>query len=273
MAQLPPGKLESVLPPRLPDGPAMHVYGIDLDAEGSMPVVEAALTAQDREDINRIRPPQQRRRMAISRGAFRLLVGAYLGLEAASVPVARDGRGKPRLRTGGRVPLHVSCSRTGGLAAFAITTAGPVGIDIEAVTAASFCAGVADLMLSRGERALYAALPLHARTPWLARAWVCKEAYLKGMGCGLHVDPACVETPLLLEPAAAPSCSAAWRVMPGSGAWYLCELEWRGAALAVAVEGKPSTLRFSEIAAAAITMPGGIAKECCNSSGSVRHDT
>lgn len=73
--------------------------------------------------------------------------------------------------------VHVSLSRAAGLALAAVSTAGPVGVDVEPAGRADF-AGFADVAVHPHEEA-------HEPT----RTWVRKEALLKATGWGLAVDP------------------------------------------------------------------------------------
>ncbi|KRC64854.1 hypothetical protein ASE12_08815 [Aeromicrobium sp. Root236] len=85
-----------------------------------------------------------------------------------------DRHGKPYV-VGLDSPVHVSLSRTGGLAALAVTDAGPVGIDVEAL----LTGGASDVA-----------------------TWVRKESVVKATGHGLTVDPDLVE---VTPPGSAPA--------------------------------------------------------------------
>jgi len=91
--------------------------------------------------------------------------------------------------------VHVSLSRAGGLVAVAVSSAGPVGIDIEEFAAVQR-AGFDDVAFSAAER--MALLPLRGIAADRARAsmWTGKEAVLKLTGEGLRTDPRKVEITL-----------------------------------------------------------------------------
>ncbi|HWJ85083.1 MAG TPA: 4'-phosphopantetheinyl transferase superfamily protein [Cellulomonas sp.] len=76
--------------------------------------------------------------------------------------------------------VHLSITRAPGLVAVAVSTTGPVGIDVERRTDQVF-AGFDDVVLAPTERADDAEDRL--------RTWVRKEAVLKACGLGLTVDP------------------------------------------------------------------------------------
>ncbi len=92
--------------------------------------------------------------------------------------------------------LHLSLSRAPGLAAAAVTDAGPVGVDLEEVARTAF-SGFAGVALHPDERADTA----RER----GRVWTRKEAFLKAVGTGVALDPRTVrvsgpdEPPALLE--------------------------------------------------------------------------
>lgn len=73
--------------------------------------------------------------------------------------------------------VHVSLGRAPGLALAAVSTAGPVGVDVERVGVAAF-PGFDDVAVHPQEA---------RRDP--THTWVRKEALLKATGWGLAVDP------------------------------------------------------------------------------------
>jgi len=140
----------------------------------------------------------------------------------------------------------VSSARAEGRGVVAVSTVGPVGVDIEVVTTAKFPDHVADVMLSPRELHLYAAASLSARPGWLGRAWVSKEALLKGLGCGLEIDPASIDvTP---EPDGRRP-TGTWRPVSPRPGWWLLELDWGDDVVAVASLPRPASLDFVELVA------------------------
>ncbi len=127
----------------------------------------------------------------------RQVIGSIIGVPAQVVrfdricPVCGGPHGRPTVSD--HPGLHLSLTRTTALVGVAVTTAGPVGIDIEKVAAAAFD-GFEEVALHPGERQPGGLLTGRAGRP-NATAWVRKEAALKALGTGLRTDPATVRTP------------------------------------------------------------------------------
>jgi len=94
--------------------------------------------------------------------------------------------GTPRvLRPSGS---YVSLSRAAATVAVAVSLAGPIGVDIESVSAVGR-AGFDDVAFNQPERDALLAVPVRARDRVRAGFWTAKEAVLKLSGDGLTVDP------------------------------------------------------------------------------------
>jgi 4'-phosphopantetheinyl transferase len=94
--------------------------------------------------------------------------------------------GRPRVLAPAGV--HVSLSRAGDTVVVAVSLVGPIGVDIESVSAVGR-AGFDDVAFSIGERATLEAVPPSERDEARAGLWTTKEALLKLSGEGLTVDP------------------------------------------------------------------------------------
>jgi 4'-phosphopantetheinyl transferase len=127
-----------------------------------------------------------RSRFELGAALLRLAVGRTMGWRAAAIRVDRtcDRCSKPHGRP--RVlgfDGHVSVSHSGNVVAVAISSAGPVGIDVETIEGRAeleHC-DIADLVLTASERS-----SVDSRTAFL-RVWTRKEAVLKATGYGLRV--------------------------------------------------------------------------------------
>lgn len=148
--------------------------------------------------VSTLRRADDRARSATGRALLRLLTSRLMEVPPEDVRVrmlcplcGSDRHGRPVLGTRhikhGVRPPQVSISHAGDRVVVALGTTGPVGVDVERVSATPD--GVAEMAWSAAERAALDLQP-EGRTPAArARVWVRKEAALKATGYGLAVDP------------------------------------------------------------------------------------
>lgn len=150
-------------------------------------LAHSVLDGQETERAAAFRQARDRDTYLAGHVGLRLLLGAYLGVPPADVPLDRlpcprcaEPHGRPVVRGDA---VHFSLSHSGGLCllAFAAT---PVGVDIEAVPDLAVAEEVGACLHPR-ESAELRGLRAVDRPTAFARAWARKEAYLKGLGIGL----------------------------------------------------------------------------------------
>lgn len=147
----------------------------------------SVLSPSERERADSFRFRADALRWMSFRSSMRAILGTYLQILPAEVPIRISGSGKPLL-DGPHQGLHFSLSHTNDLAILALSTAGPVGVDLEPMDRApdllecetSFChpleiAGLPDEISARQDR--------------LLQLWTMKEAVLKAVGTGFLVPP------------------------------------------------------------------------------------
>jgi 4'-phosphopantetheinyl transferase len=165
------------------------VWSARLDAPPvSVAELLAALTPEERARGERLRHPRARDQFIHARGLLRVLLGHYLGCAPGAVPIVVAPDGKPRLE-GGAIEFNVS--HTEGRALFAVADR-PVGVDVEVVRAVPNADSLVDRFFAPAEREQYRALPPELRPAAFLRGWTCKEAVLKGLGCGTRELDRCV---------------------------------------------------------------------------------
>lgn len=142
------------------------------------------LSASEAERVQRRRIATDRDALALAYALHRLLLGKVLGRDPTEVPLDRDERGCPRLAGG---IAYTSLSHADGLVALAVTTSGPVGVDIEPAARAVVMPEIAWSVCHGSEAAELAAFVEPARGAALLAIWVRKEAVLKAAGVGLAV--------------------------------------------------------------------------------------
>lgn len=202
----------------------------DLEQRGA--TGDGALSASERERAARIAAPERGRLWARSRAILRELLGAYLGLDPADVPIELSERGKPMIGRPGRpagdgsraVDLRFSLSHSGPLALYAVTLGAEVGVDVELGRRPLDEPALAARALGEAQASRLRALEPAARRREFLRAWVAHEARVKCLGTGLAGA----------EPA----------LRAGGGELWLAQLEvGREGAAAVAMRTGPHAVR------------------------------
>ncbi|MCF6469996.1 4'-phosphopantetheinyl transferase superfamily protein, partial [Nonomuraea sp. MG754425] len=89
-------------------------------------------------------------------------------------------------------PLHTSTSHSADRVTVALTTDGPIGIDVEAVPTGTVD-DLARSALTEREQDLLRAFSEEEKRAVFAEIWVRKEAALKATGLGLRISPTKVE--------------------------------------------------------------------------------
>jgi 4'-phosphopantetheinyl transferase len=183
----------------VPGTGVVHVWWIDLEEHGGALAHESVLDAAERARAERFRFERDRRRFIAGRFGMRVVLGRYLDLEPAAVPVAADDRGKPFLDPGADFAFNLSNSAD--LAVVAVTSPGPIGIDVEErrPDVAMAIERVAESILAPEEVRVLRGLDGLDRELAFFRCWTRKEAFLKALGSGLSVALDAFEVTLTAE--------------------------------------------------------------------------
>lgn len=195
---------------------------IELIALAQLPAADiarclAALPAHEQARAARYQRAADRAAFASCRMAVRRRLGRLAGVAPCAVPIVADRLGKPRCTLAG-LP-HFSISHSTGLAGMAAVgwCTQELGIDIERVAPPGGAEeGMAQLILSAPEQAAWLALPAPRRAAWLMRQFNAREAVLKAMGCGMHLEPH------LLQPNGTGFLAPAWDGRPAQQ-WQVCQ--------------------------------------------------
>jgi 4'-phosphopantetheinyl transferase len=175
--------------PRPPGTPVVQVWWARPSPVDS---VAQWLDPDERERLGSLRRADDRARFATGRALLRLVASRFVDTSPDQVRVrvlcplcGSDRHGRPVIVVADdRRPPQVSLAHAGDRVVVALA-AGPVGIDVERVSAAPDA--VADVAWSAAERAALAADPEGRSPEARARLWVRKEAVLKATGYGLSV--------------------------------------------------------------------------------------
>ena len=160
----------------------VEVWWIELDQP---PDLRARLVAQldedERQHAARMRVGGQR--WAVARGARRVILAGALGLAADALRFDADAFGKPVLV--GHPGVHFNTSAREGLALLALSSAGPVGVDVERDALPGDVREVARQFLPPREYEAIMAAPPGERAGRFAIAWTRFEAERKQQGFGI----------------------------------------------------------------------------------------
>lgn len=121
------------------------------------------------------------------RAEMRRILGRYLEIPAADVPLIASPNGKPLLA----LPhdgLHFNLSHTTDSAVLVVSCEGPVGVDLESADRAAVLPECADVFCHPEEIADLPADP-QDRERALLGLWTGKEALLKALGAGFTHPP------------------------------------------------------------------------------------
>jgi 4'-phosphopantetheinyl transferase len=200
----------------------VHLWRIRLDGEPEEVAERAALLdGEERERMARFRFDVHRDRFALRRGAMRVLLGRYLGIDPRRVELRRSAHGKPEaLQLGPGPRLRFNLSDSEDLALFAATLDADVGVDVERLRPVPEMERIARDHFSEREQAELAAVPAARRERAFFACWTRKEAWLKARGEGLvgnlagfDVSLAPGRAPRLHDVHGAPAEAARWRLL------------------------------------------------------------
>jgi 4'-phosphopantetheinyl transferase len=162
----------------LPGITEVHIWQVALEAGD--PGLGDCLSPPELERMNRL-SGSRREHFAITHGAARHLLAAYLDLSPGSVPLSAPYGRAPQLPG-----LKLSISHCEDLAVLAVARV-DVGVDVEPSDAGEddHLAELAYTTLSDSEMESFRATRGPDRPRWWVRAWVRKEAVLKALGLGI----------------------------------------------------------------------------------------
>lgn len=132
----------------------------------------------------RLAPGGPRERFVAGRAALRKVLGEYLGLAPAAVPLRSSWKGKLELADHRGPPLHFSVSHSGAMVLVAISPR-PIGVDLEGPRQLRHALEVAARTFARSELELLARAPAGTRPRRFLEIWTAKEAVVKASGAGL----------------------------------------------------------------------------------------
>ncbi len=144
------------------------------------------LSADERTRVERSRSPVVRREFTAARALLRTLLGRYLCCDPRTVRFRSGPQGKPELADcPWHRPVHFNVTHSHGLALYAVTVRGAVGIDVELLRPFNDPMGMAERYFSPWEHHALLGLDEAVRSEAFFRTWTRKEAFLKATGLGI----------------------------------------------------------------------------------------
>jgi len=170
-----------------PPHDGVHVWRIALGTSpGEYAAYRQTLSGEERQRADRYRSERARSYYIAARAVLRCILAGYLGNSPAELRFSYNRQGKPRLFSGDDDPrLEFNLSHASGLALLAVTTHGPVGIDLEFCGRRVEIESLAQRYFSKAESRHLMSLPAFDRRLAFFRCWTRKEAFLKACGGGL----------------------------------------------------------------------------------------
>ena len=161
------------------------------------PKLAALLSPAELAGAEKFRFVEDRERFVIRRGLLRLLLSRYLQQLPAAIEFQHAAYGKPEVRSAGaNAPLFFNTSHSADIAVCAITSACPIGVDIERTREIPDIQKIARRYFRPRETETLMALPADSRLHAFYACWTRKEAFLKTTGEGIAQGLAKVEVTL-----------------------------------------------------------------------------
>jgi len=145
------------------------------------------LSPDEQARANRFHFDKDRRHFIVARACLRKLLGQYLGIKPAELRFAYGDYGKPHLALDQPAIMKFNLAHAGGLAVYAFTRLGEIGVDLERIKPEFGGDDIARRFFSPAEVDSFDRLPADARALAFFNCWTRKEAFIKAKGLGLSL--------------------------------------------------------------------------------------
>ncbi len=171
------------LPPR-----EVHIWRVALEMDpAGLEALQQTLAPEERARAAQFHFSKDRRHFIAARGTLRDILARYLHRDPARLQLCYGPAGKPALAPGQAQDVRFNLSHSHGMALFAVTRIGEIGIDVERIEADVARERVAERFFSPQEVSALRALPAHLQPEAFFNCWTRKEAYVKARGDGLRI--------------------------------------------------------------------------------------
>ncbi len=164
----------------------VHVVKVVIEETETFEKCYAVLSEFERQRSLSFKFEEATKQYVVNQGMIRLLLGRYLGMEISEVSVGRREKGKPFSLDD--ESLFFNTSNSGGLAVFAFSRDGEIGVDIEKVRPLDDLDEMIDVNFLPAERKFIRQFDDQKLVRFF-RFWTIKEAYLKAIGEGMRLTP------------------------------------------------------------------------------------
>ena len=166
----------------------VHIWRASLDqSPATVAALRQLLSRDEQARADRFHFERDRRHFTVARGYLRKLLGRYLGIAPAEVRFFYAEYGKPALACDLPQQLIFNLAHSAGLALYAFTLSGEIGIDLEHVRPEFTGDDIARRYFSATEVACLDQLSETARHLAFFNCWTRKEAFIKAKGLGLSL--------------------------------------------------------------------------------------
>ena len=141
------------------------------------------LSADELERAARFKFEHLRDAYILGRGATRTILARRVDADPRAIRFEYSVRGKPSLA--GIQGCHFNVSHSGSLLACALTSAAPIGVDVERIRPMVDAAAIAKRFFSTAEAERVLSAPQESAASLFFEIWTRKEAFLKATGTGL----------------------------------------------------------------------------------------
>ncbi len=179
----------------------VHVWAAALDEfKDQIAELGDLLSPTEHDRAERFKFVKDRNRFLIRRGLVRVILSLYLEKLPSAIEFQYGPYGKPEVQSGeGGMPLFFDTSHSAEIATFAITSACPIGVDVERMMKIPEIERLARQFFLPGETRTLMALAPDSQLHAFYTCWTSKEAYLKATGERIAENLAKVEVKLAPE--------------------------------------------------------------------------
>jgi 4'-phosphopantetheinyl transferase len=166
----------------------VHVWRASLEqAPAVVASLRRLLSPDEQARADRFHFEKDRRHFIVARSCLRKLLGRYLAIPPAELRFGYADHGKPHLAPEIAPPLKFNLAHSGGLALYAFTYIGEIGIDLEHIRPDFTGEDTARRFFSTTEVACLSKLAESSRHEAFFNCWTRKEAFIKAKGIGLSL--------------------------------------------------------------------------------------